>query len=158
MDDASKAVVSEVGRAVIGAVAPDDLPLFTPISKAYFENPANLRPGRAGEDILGMGGASEAELLIPIVLSALTQVALFFAKEVGKELAKKMEVVTAEAIWEQVRRVLRREPSVITLQPAQLDEIYQLALLTARKFKIKEARATQFADAVIEKLRLRHTP
>jgi hypothetical protein len=156
MDDASKEAVLEASRAVIGTVAPDELPLFPEISEAFFKAPPSVRRGRAWTRFFGMG-AAEAELLIPIVLSALTQIALFLAEEVGKELAKKIAGVTASAIWEQVRRVLRREPSVITLQRAQLDEIHRLALLTARNFKVREAKARQLADALVERLNVPHT-
>jgi hypothetical protein len=154
METVNNEVVAEVGRTLVGALVPHQLPLFVPISKAFFKDPKGaLAQGRARDDIMGFG-AAEAELLIPVVLSALTQVGLFLAREVGKRLA----VTTASIIEEQVKRLLRGEPGAITLQPAQRAEVRRIAFEVGRQFRLSNARATQLADALVDQLGIGSAP
>jgi hypothetical protein len=88
------------------------------------------------------------------VLSALTQVGLFLAREVGKRLA----VTTASMIEEQVKRLLRGEPGAITLQPAQRAEVRRIAFEVGRQFRLSNARATQLADALVDQLGIGSAP
>jgi hypothetical protein len=154
METVNNEVVAEVGRTLVGVLAPHQLPIFGPISKAFFNDPQGaLARGRARDDVLGFG-AADAELLIPVVLSALIQVGLFLAKEVGKNLA----AATASMIEEQVKRLLRREPGAVTLQPAQRAQVHRIAFEVGRQFRLSNARAKQLADAVAGQLDIKSAP
>jgi hypothetical protein len=154
MEVVNKEVVAEVSRTLVGALAPHEMPLFGPVSEAYFKNPKGAASrGRARDDILGFG-ATDAELLIPVVLSALTYVGQFLAKEIGKSLT----AATASLIQDQVKRLLRREPAAVTLQPAQLAEVRRIALTTAQQFRLSDTRAAQLADALVGHLAIGHAP
>jgi hypothetical protein len=79
-------VVAEVARALIVAVAPQELPLFHSVSEAFFKDPARVRPrGRGNDDVLGFGTV-EATLLTPIVLTMVTHVGMYLAEEIGKDI------------------------------------------------------------------------
>ncbi|MBV8096490.1 MAG: hypothetical protein JO110_25260 [Acetobacteraceae bacterium] len=138
-------VVAEVGRAIIVAVAPQELPLFRPISEAFFKDPGRARPrGRGRDDILGFGTV-EASLLTPVVLTMVTHVGMFLVEEIGKGVA----AATGAIIQEQIKRLFRREHGAISLQPKQLAEVRRIALATAQEFSMPDANAKQLADALI---------
>src|SRR5262249_45409254 len=85
-DNATEQIVGEIGQAVIEAIAPDELRQFSSASREFFKDPRRVRRRAVRRYKIIAFGATEAELLIPSVLSALTQIALFLGEEVGKEL------------------------------------------------------------------------
>jgi hypothetical protein len=145
-------IIVDVGRTLVGELAPKELPLFHPVSEAFLKQ--STHPGQTGwrrADLLGFG-AGTAVLLTPIVLTALTNVAIFLAQEVGKSIAG----ATAAMVTEQVKRMFRhgvdKDSPAIILQTSQLAEVRRIALLTSKEFELGDARATQLADALVGQL------
>lgn len=62
--------VHTVARGVVAAVAPDELALFEPVSRAYLRDPERVpaRRGRPGE-VLGSGIDVAVELVSPVALA-----------------------------------------------------------------------------------------
>lgn len=140
------AMEAEFGRLLVDQLAPEELPLFGAISRAFFADPKRARtPRGGGDEILGFGLAEAAGLLTPAVLAAASQLVLYFTEEVGKASAK----AGADFAVEEVKRLFRREPTATKLNDAQLAEIRAIALDTARQFKLSNARAAMLADALV---------
>jgi hypothetical protein len=138
--------VAELGRALVGSLAPAELPLFGAVSRAFFEAGGRVRHGRGGGDeILGFGAGEAAALLTPAALAAVAAAGGFVADEVRKAFAK----TTAEFIGEQVRRVFRREPAALALTAPQLARVRALALDAAKRVKLPEEKAALLADALV---------
>lgn len=67
--------VGDAARAVIGQVAPDELPLFGELSAAYFRDPAGSMGLRAQRSKpTRFPGSGELELITGVVLGVLTNV------------------------------------------------------------------------------------
>jgi hypothetical protein len=143
-------IIADVGRTLVTELAPKELPLFHPISQALLKH--QTRPGKTGwrkADVLGFGAGTEM-LLTPVILTALTNVAIFLAQEVGRSLAG----ATAEMITERVKSLFRHaaDNETIKLQPSQLAEVRRIALTTSKEFELADLQATQLADALIGQL------
>jgi hypothetical protein len=137
---------AELGRVLVGELAPGELPQFGAMSRAFFADPKRAKPTRrGGDDVLGFGAVEAAGLLTPAVLSAACQVALYLTEELWKAFSKK----AADLVAEEVKRLFRREPTAVRLDQVQLARIRAIALETARQFKLSNAKASQLADALV---------
>ena len=47
-------LVAELARDLVGAIAPEELPLFAAMSKAWFADPARVQTNQ-GDDVLAFG-------------------------------------------------------------------------------------------------------
>ena len=71
-DAAQQQAIAELAREVVAEVAPREVPLFRPLSQAYFKDPQKTLKGGGGADkMLGFGGMSAAgTLMTPIILQS----------------------------------------------------------------------------------------
>ena len=133
--------VVDTARALVAELAPDELPLFEPVSRAYSRDPKKVlsdrtRPGA----VLGSG--------IDIAVALLSPVALGVAASVYQHLLDK----TGEKIVEKGGRLLRRwrrpkaEPVVITAE--ELDELRALAVERAKELGVADDLAEQIGDVL----------
>jgi len=68
-------LVSELARNLVANTAPQELPLFRPVSEAYFKDPDGTLKGQPGKDeTLGFGVGEAATFITPIVLAVMTDV------------------------------------------------------------------------------------
>jgi hypothetical protein len=105
---------------LVAELAPGELPLFGAMSRAFFADPKRARPTRSGADeVLGFGLGEAAGFLTPVVLSAACQVGLYLTEELWKAFAKN----ATDFVAEEVKRLFRREPTVLKLDPVQLAQI-----------------------------------
>jgi hypothetical protein len=76
-DPVDQHVLADFARGIVADVAPQELPLFRPLSQAYFKDPARTLKGGGGADkMLGFGGmAAVGTLMTPMILRT-SQVAL----------------------------------------------------------------------------------
>jgi hypothetical protein len=145
-DEQSQQLEAEFGRLLVAQLAPEELPLFGAMSRAFFANPKQARSTKGGGDeILGFGLSEAAGLLTPAVLAVACRVALYLTEEVGKAFAK----TGVDFVVEEVKRLFRREPTAAQLNDAQLAEIRAIVLDLAPKFKLSNAKAALLADALV---------
>jgi hypothetical protein len=138
-DAADRARIVELARTAVTELAPEELPVFDPVSERCARDPERgLAIGRARDDILGFG--------VDVALPLLTPVAVAVAAEVLREVA----VRTAAARRRRARSVV--EGPAPRLTPEQLAEIHAVALRKARAARLSEPRATALADAVVAAL------
>ena len=145
-DPQSQRLEAELGRVLVAQLAPEELPLFGAISRAFFADPQRAKPTRGGGDeLLGFGIAEAAGLMTPAVLAAACHVALYLTEELGKAFAK----AGVDSALEQVKRLFRREPTAVKLDEAQLAQIRTMALDTTRQLKLSNAKALLLADTLV---------
>jgi hypothetical protein len=128
---------AELGRRVIAALAPRELPLFDETWQALG---GRSRRARRREEPLGFGLPEAGDVLLTAVASGvITTVLQDLGKDAGSKLAR-----------------LRRKPAAAQrpdpLPPQRLAEIRKVAHAKARKLGLDERRATALADAVVSEL------
>jgi hypothetical protein len=136
-------LVADLARDLVGAIAPEELPLFGPMSKAWFADPARVQ-NKQGDDVLAFGVAETAALLSPVLLAAATQALNYAGKELGRN------VTRASLAWlrEQLRHLFQGENSAVSLNAQQIAKLRSITLETARRYRIPKEKAKQIADAV----------
>ena len=163
-------VIKALARTTVEEVAPEELPLFTPTSQAYFDPERAARPGGGGaDDMLGFGidAAAAAALVTPVALEAARGVLGYLIGELQtafKDEAKPM-------IQSLMHRLLHRDekpatqpdagtnggkpspkeppPSPDPFSEDQLKEVRKVALRTAERMGMDRDRATVVADAIV---------
>jgi hypothetical protein len=161
--DQQKLIV-EATREVIAAVAPDELPLVTPIAAAYFANPDDTLRARTGKDeSLGFGvPADAAQLLTPIALAVITRVVSFLAEEIRASVqAEAPDLVhdLVKRLFKNLRRAETQAPASAmhseaqasgpTLTRQQLTHVREIALEKGRQLGLASNRAELLADSVV---------
>jgi len=135
-------LVAELARDLVGVIAPEELPLFAAMSKAWFADPARVQTNQ-GDDVLAFGVAEAAALLSPVLLAAAT--ALNYA---GEELGRKVARGSVAWLREQLRHLFHRQESDVSLDTQQIAKVRAITLETARRFRIPKEKAKEIADAV----------
>src|SRR5215467_2041622 len=75
-DAIQEQAIADVARHVVADVVPEELPLFRPLSQAYFKNPQKALKSKGGADqMLGFGATAAATMMTPLILQS-TQVGL----------------------------------------------------------------------------------
>ncbi|MFD7656280.1 hypothetical protein ACFV4N_20110 [Actinosynnema sp. NPDC059797] len=115
--------VHTVARGVVAAVAPDELALFEPVSRAYLRDPERVpaRRGRPGE-VLGSGIDVAVELVSPVALAV------------------------ADATYD--RLVGETGEAAVCGSGGRLDELHALAGERASALGLPGDRAKRVADAL----------
>ena len=158
-----RAVVEALARAVVEDAAPEERPLFGPMTEAYYDPRRGTPSGSKSDEMLGFGvdAAAAAVLVTPIALEAAKNVLGYLVGELQaafKDESKPM-------IQALVKRLLRRgpksegdkaaaEPAAETAAPpqltqAELDELRKVALSTAERMGLREPKASVLADAIV---------
>jgi hypothetical protein len=145
-----------VSRDLVASVAPEEMPLFTPLSSAYFDAPERLER-QPKDDVLGFGVGEVVVALTPIALSVVAEVLTYLRRELAQTAAKDV----TGAVDGGVRSLFRRfhhdaRPAVApaALSREQLAEVGRLAYDRARAMRLSEPRARLLADAVVGSLAL----
>ena len=165
-----RAVVAALARTTVDEVAPEEAPLFGPMSRAYFDPSRSARGGGGTDDMLGFGidAAAAAVLVTPVALEAAKSVIGYIVGELQtsfKDEAKPM-------IQAFVKRLLHGKPK--PAEPAaaprddgaakaeakppdepppftndQLAEVSNVALKTAERMGMERDKANVVADAIV---------
>ena len=72
--------VTTLGRAVVSGIAAQELPLFDPISRAWFADPRRVRSGGSSDEALGFGVAEALPFVTPVVLAVASKVFALLAE------------------------------------------------------------------------------
>jgi hypothetical protein len=162
IDDVLDILTTQLARAVVEEIAPEELPPFDPISQAFIERrKEDRRKGRKQIDYpseldwnedLGFGMGEAVTLLTPAALAAAGAVVGYLAREVGQGLAKGTAEVVAEQLKRWIRGLLQGKPGPIRLKDAELARVGQIVRETARHRGVPKDRADQIADTVVARL------
>jgi hypothetical protein len=166
-----RAIVEALARVAVDDAAPEEGPLFGPMTDAYYDPRRGTPSGAKSDEMLGFGvdAAAAVVLVTPIALEVAKNVLGYVVGELQtafKDEAKPM-------IQALVKRVLRRRPkpeddkaaaapaaepaaapaaepaAAPQLTQAQLDEVRQVALSTAERMGLREPKASVLADAIV---------
>jgi hypothetical protein len=131
-------IISDLARRLVTDLAPHELPLFPPVSDAYFRDPQAVFAGRGyKEDMLGFGLETGKVLLTPVALAVVTEL----VQLVGQ---RAMDTVEEEETTSTL--------ATLRLGPEQLSQIHKRAFETACQLKLPESQARSLANALVENL------
>jgi hypothetical protein len=150
-------MIREIARDVITRIAPQELPIFSSISEAYFTDPKDATKSLTSEDrLLGFGLDPTATLLTPVVFAALSEVFQFLVN-----IAKTaVEDGLGKEIPEVIKYMFRRfsppqppagataleNPSLLSVEQIRL--VREKVLKASRSVKLRNDKATLLANAV----------
>lgn len=151
-------LVADLSRDVVMEIAPQELPTFRAMSRAYTRDPAALRQvrqQRAGkEEPLAFGASEAVVLLTPVVLEVMGNVVAFLASELMSSSSEE----SPSMVGARVRRLFKRfhgegaDEGVTPLTRKQLEQVRALALEQACRFELPADEAGKLADALVGKL------
>ncbi|HWO59984.1 MAG TPA: hypothetical protein VNO31_08120 [Umezawaea sp.] len=132
--------VVDTARSVVTDLAPDELALFEPVSRAYLRDPKKVlsdreRPGA----VLGSG--------IDIAIALLSPVALGVATAVYEQLLDKAGEAIVERGGKLLKRV-RRPKGAPVITADQLDGLRTLAIERAKELGVADDLAEKVGDAL----------
>jgi hypothetical protein len=131
--------VVDTARAIVADVAPDELALFEPVSRAYLRDPKKVLADRARPGaVLGSGIDTAIALLSPAALAIATAVYDHLVDKAG------------EAIAERGLRLFkrRRDKELPEITADQLDGLRTLAIERAKELGLADEQAQRVADAL----------
>jgi hypothetical protein len=146
-------LVSELARDLVTDTAPQELPLFRPLSEAYLSDPEGTLKGQAGRDeTLGFGLAEAATFLTPIVLAVITDVVKYLSAHILQTVKEESSELASEAVkslfkkYRPTNQEERKAPR--PLAPEQIARVRRLAFDKARQLEMSSAQANLLADSV----------
>jgi hypothetical protein len=147
-------LVAALARATVERAAPEELPLFGPISEAYLADPSALEGSKKRDEMLGFGVDAAVVLVTPVALQVARDV-LGFLHEQLRERAREHGEGAIDRIIARLVGKKDEEPAaepVPELTDAQLEQVRALALEKARSLKLSDARAALLADSLVGSL------
>jgi hypothetical protein len=174
-----QAVIEALARSAVQDVAPEELPLFGPMSDAYFDPWRGTPAGASSDEMLGFGvdAASAMVLVTPVALEAAKSVLGYVIGELQtalKDEAKPMIQALAKRILhphakpgaaasapgapeakageaDSAAKATREEQAdePMPFTQDQIDEVHKVALRTAQRMGMERAQASLVADAIV---------
>jgi hypothetical protein len=147
-------LVAELARATVERAAPEELPLFAPMSEAYLADPAALERGRPRDEMLGFGVDAAVMLVTPVALQVARDVLGFLHEQLRARAREHGESAIDRIVAPLVGKKAPEDESepVPELTDAQLEQVRALAFEKARSLKLSEARAELLADSLVGSL------
>lgn len=150
----SDEVIRELARRLVTDLAPEELPLFRPISDAYLRDPSRTLDKRHDHDeVLGFGVDAVVVLMTPVVLAIVRDVIMHLRARLVEEVAKEGGEIAGGWLH---RLFGPLEPpagaNVPALSPAQLAEVRRRAYERALALKLSETKANVLADSLTAQL------
>jgi hypothetical protein len=146
-------LVAALARATVERAAPEELPLFGPMSEAYLADPSSLQDGKKRDEMLGFGVDAAVVLVTPVALQVARDV-LGFLHEQLRERAREAGEGAIDRII--VRLVGKKDDAsdepVPELTDEQLEQVRALALEKAKTLKLSDSKATLLADSLVGSL------
>lgn len=147
-------LVAELARATVARAAPEELPLFAPMSEAYLADPNALDQAKGRDEMLGFGVEAAAMLVTPIALQVARDV-LGFLHEQLRERAREqgegaIDRIIARLVGSDKGEVANE--AVPDLTDAQLEQVRAIAFEKARSLKLSDSRAELLADSLVGSL------
>jgi hypothetical protein len=148
-------LVAALARATVERAAPEELPLFGPMSEAYLADPSALEDGgKKRDEMLGFGVDAAVVLITPVALQVARDV-LGFLHEQLRERAREQGEGAIDRI---IARLVGKKDEAAADEPvpeltdAQLEQVRKFAVEKARSLKLSEERAGLLADSLVGSL------
>lgn len=149
-------LIADLARNVVAETAPQELPLFRPVSEAYFREPKTALHGKRGKDeMLGFGVGEAITLVTPVVLAIMTDVVTFLAGELQKTFKEESAGIIGDLVKKLFKKYHTGESgtsAAATLTKEQLAKVRQIALEKARQLSLPENKAQLLADSMVGSL------
>lgn len=150
-------LIIDLSRNVIAEVAPEELPLFRPLGKAYLQNPEKIgEDPSSGDEMLGFGVGETVTLITPYVFPIISSVVIYLAREVGDALKEESSALVDDRVKLLFRRFRPAEEETKKLPPPlsreQLRQVHTLATEKARQLNLPEEQAQMLADGITSSL------
>jgi hypothetical protein len=149
---AERNLIRDVSRDVLAQLAPNELPLFTTISAAWFADPqAAQKASRNGDAALGFGPDPFSVLFAPLVLQVVSEL----LPMLGNIALKATETVIGEEVSIAVRKMFRHgdadapADAAPILTSKELGEVHRHVIAAGKRLRIEPAQAQRLADAVV---------
>ena len=165
-----QAVVAALARTTVDEVAPEEAPLFGPMSQAYFDPSRSANGGSGTDEMVGFGvdAAAAAVLVTPIALEAAKSVIGYvvgelqtsfkdeakpmiqaFVKRLLHGKAKPGEVAEAPKDDGAAKAEAKAPDEPLPFTEDQLAEVRKVALKTAERMGMERDKANVVADAIV---------
>jgi hypothetical protein len=148
-------LVAALARATVERAAPEELPLFGPMSEAYLADPSALKDGgKKRDEMLGFGVDAAVVLITPVALQVARDVLGFLHEQLRERAREQGEGAIDRIIAKLVGKkdeAAADEP-VPELTDAQLEQVRKFAVEKARSLKLSEERAGLLADSLVGSL------
>jgi hypothetical protein len=148
-------LVAALARATVERAAPEELPLFGPMSEAYLADPSALEDGgKKRDEVLGFGVDAAVVLITPVALQVARDVLGFLHEQLRERAREQGEGAIDRIIAKLVGKkgeAAADEP-VPELTDAQLEQVRKFAVEKARSLKLSEERAGLLADSLVGSL------
>jgi hypothetical protein len=139
----------DLAREVVTDAAPEELPVFTAISRRYEEDPEAAEREAGREEMLGFG-AGELVALAPVALQVASPVIKFLFEQVREAAGEQAQAGIGALVKKLFKRFRLPEdkdaPPPLTTE--QIARVRGIALERARLLKVPEAKAELLADSV----------
>ena len=151
--------ISALARDIVSDIAPQELPLFQPVSEQYFKDPERALKGQTGRDEpLGFGVGEAATFITPIVLATLADVLKYLGEHVLQTVKEESSRVASDEVkhlFQKFRLGNRgKEKNSKLLTPEQVEQVRRLAFEKARELQLTTAKANLLAESVARSLAL----
>ena len=145
-------LIAQIASGIVSEFAPQELPTFSVMSEAYFNNPEKMRKGLAGkEEILGLDIVGTTSLIFtPIALAFVDTIIKSLSEEVVESSSVKRLLVKLHLAKQEEKKVTLP----LSLTPIQLREVREKAVAQAKQFKLPQKQAELLADSLVGKLSL----
>lgn len=147
-------LIADIAHELVVQIAPQELPVFRPISEAYFNDPEKTLGARQDkDDMLGFGIGAAVPFLTPVALAVATEVVRFVAEEVKKTARAEGSHMVRDLTKKMFKKFRSEEKEVpAPLKPEQLAQVRRMAIEKARQFNIPEDKAGWLADSIVGSL------
>ena len=136
----------------VASCAPQEIPLFDPLSKAYFANPARIAKGGVGKDeALGFGVAESVAFVTPIALSVMSTVLKYLAEHVLQAIKEESSGLATDSVrklFKRFRAGTDHDMPAKALTSAQIAAVRRVAFEKAHQLQLPDMQANLLADAV----------
>jgi hypothetical protein len=158
--------VSQAAEAIVGQIAPDELPEFGAVCEAYFRDGQHPRASARGDrdQALGFGTGAELVLLTPTILTVVSRVFEALGTGVQQGITKESAGLSVSLFagvlghwFKQYRRTTAKRNTVHPRTAADLRQVHRVALTEAVRMGVPESTATALADAITGYLSVHNT-
>jgi hypothetical protein len=150
-------LVAEVARDQVEQIAPQEAPIFSLLSEAYFQDPDKMLKAQGKDEMLGFGLEVGAVLLTPVVMTVTKEVVEFVAGVVMTSVQTQSSGLINEFVKKMFTK-FRREgeergeklPPPLTRE--QIGRVREIALEKARQLELAPNQAGLLADSLVGSL------
>jgi hypothetical protein len=153
-DSAGATLVADIARDVLSEVAPQEVPIFAAVSRAYFADPAAaLKQSQSKDYVLGFGAGTLTVLLTPAILHILSEVLEFLTRVAKKAVEDGLAKEIPEVVKAMFARFRSSEPAIPSvLSKEQIGLVHGNVLRAAKKLRLPVDKAESLANAVTAQL------